>query len=90
MDPGPLFSADRLLHHVYEGGDVMVGHGFSFRDAPQESGVDLGSAFAADLRVLTGGTTPSFDHASRARSSISSHMPSRVSSAKIADISGIE
>ena len=88
MDPAPLFSADRFLHHVDEGSDIMFGHGLSFRDTPEEGGIDLGGVFPAGLRVR-GGTTPSFDHASTAKSFISSHMPSRVSSAKVADISGI-
>ena len=48
MDPRPLGLADRLLDHVHEGGDVVVGDPFALGHRLDEGGVDHGGVVAAE------------------------------------------
>ena len=87
VDPRSLGWADRRLHHVDEGGHVVIGDLLAVGDRLDEGGVDHRRARPGTRRPTSAGTSPTSAQPSVASSSTSSHMAKRASSVKSSAIS---
>ena len=85
MDPRALGLADGLLHHVDEGGHVVVGDPLPLGHRLTKAASTVG-ALARHTSAASAGTSPTSTHPSVASSSTRSHMPKRASSEKRAAI----